>query len=113
MTTKPKQMLLHAKMYELGDKYDVVGLKELAREKFQIWCERYWDEEDFAAAARCAFSTTPDKDAGLRDVVVRTVSGHIDLLNKPAVAAILNEFNGLAVGLLRMRAEDLGWSRSA
>jgi hypothetical protein len=28
----PMQLILHAKMYRIGDKYDVVGLKQLARD---------------------------------------------------------------------------------
>jgi hypothetical protein len=33
----------------------------------------------------------------------------MDLLNKPEIQALLNEFNGLAVGLLNLRAKELGW----
>jgi hypothetical protein len=97
-------------MYEIGDKYDVIGLKELAREKFSRCCAKFWDSEEFAPAAHYAFSTTPEEDKGLRDVIVRTVSLHMILLNKPAVEAVLTEFNGLAVGLLKMRAKELGWT---
>jgi hypothetical protein len=107
------QLLLHAKMYEIGDKYDVIGLKQLAREKFLRAAAEYWNDEQFALAAHYAFSTTPEEDKGLRDVVNNTISMHMELLNKPAVEALLTEFNGLAVGLLKMRARDLGWIKSA
>jgi hypothetical protein len=107
------QLLLHAKMYEIGDKYDVIGLKQLAREKFLRAAAKYWNHEQFAPAAHYAFSTTPEEDKGLRDVVNNTISIHMELLNKPAVEALLTEFNGLAVGLLKMRARDLGWIKSA
>jgi hypothetical protein len=95
------ELLLHAKMYEIGDKYDVEGLKELAQEKFSWACSVYWDSEYFAPAAHYAFSTTPDEDTGLRDVVGETLFDHINLVDKPEVEAVLNEFNGLAVGLLK------------
>jgi hypothetical protein len=95
------ELLLHAKMYEIGDKYDVDGLKELAREKFAWACNLYWDSEYFAPATYYAFSTTPDEDTGLREVVSETLFDHMDLLDKPEVEAVLNEFNGLAVGLLK------------
>lgn len=101
--------MLHAQMYEVGDKYDVTGLKELAREKFLRACVEYWDDDRFAAAANYAFTTTPEDDRGLRDVVSNIISQHMDLLEKSAVEALLTEFNGLALGLLKARAKDLGW----
>jgi hypothetical protein len=107
-----KQLLLHAKMYEIADKYDVVDLKQLAREKFLRATAQYWNSELFAPAAHYAFSTTPEQDKGLRDVVSKTISTHMVLLNKPAVEALLTEFNGLAFGLLKMRAKELGWLKS-
>ncbi|KAH6003989.1 hypothetical protein HBI39_022250 [Parastagonospora nodorum] len=107
-----EQLLLHAKMYEIGDKYDVIGLKQLAREKFLRASAKYWDSEYFAPAAHYAFSTTPEDDKGLRNVISNIVSQHMGLLNKPAVEALLTEFNGLAVGLLKMRAKDLGWIKA-
>ncbi|KAI8938337.1 hypothetical protein NX059_005988 [Plenodomus lindquistii] len=78
-------MLLNAKMYELGDKYYVIGLQDLSRERFAYSCESSWDSDDFAPAAHYAFSTTPDTDKGLRDIVVQTVADHMGLLNKPAI----------------------------
>ncbi|KAF2823014.1 hypothetical protein CC86DRAFT_299958, partial [Ophiobolus disseminans] len=101
------QLKLHAKIYEIGDKYYVVGLKELAREKFLRACAKYWDDEHFAPVAHYAFSTTPEDDRGLRDVVINTISQHMVLLNKPAVEAMLAEFNGPALGLLKMCAKEL------
>jgi hypothetical protein len=103
------QLLLHAEMYEIGDKYDVVGLKQLAREKFSRVCTAHWNDDHFAPAAHYAFSTTPEEDNGLRGLISSTLSTHMDLLNKPGIQALLNEFNGLAVGLLNLRAKELGW----
>jgi hypothetical protein len=102
-------VLLHAKMYEIGDKYDVVGLKELAREKFIRSCAEHWNSDHFAPAVHYAFSTTPDDDKGLRDVISKTLFDHIDLIDKPEVEVILNESNGLAVGLLKRL--KTGWRR--
>lgn len=107
------QLLIQAKIYEVGDKYDVAGLKEVAREKYLPACAEYWDSEQFGSAAHYAFSTTPENDQGLRDIVRDTISKHMDLLNKPALEALLNEFNGLATGVLKMRAKELGWIKPA
>jgi hypothetical protein len=104
------QLLLHSKMYEIGDKYDVTGLKELARDKFCRACTMYWHSKHFAPAAHHAFSTTMDEDTGLREVVIQVISDHINLLNQAEVMTVLHKFNGLAVGLLQKRANDLGWN---
>jgi hypothetical protein len=96
-------------MYEIGDKYDVLGLKQLALAKFSLACTEHWDSRKFASAAHYAFSTTPESDKGLRDIVTKTISDHMQILKSPAVEALLTEFNGLAVALLKMRAEELGW----
>jgi hypothetical protein len=37
----------------------------------------------------------------------------MELLNKPTVEALLHEFNGLATGLLRLRAKELGWLKTS
>ncbi|EAT77701.2 hypothetical protein SNOG_14849 [Parastagonospora nodorum SN15] len=103
-----EQLLLHAKMYEIGDKYDVIGLKQLAREKFLRASAKYWDSKHFAPAAHYAFSTTPEDDKGLRNAISNIVSQHMGLLNKPAVEALLTEFNGLAVGTHAMAATFSG-----
>jgi hypothetical protein len=96
-------------MYETADKYLVVGLKDLAREKFDRACAKYWDDELFAPAAHHVFSTTPEYDKGLRDVVSRIFSEHMILLNKPSVEALLEEYNGLAIQVLKLRGTQLGW----
>jgi hypothetical protein len=96
-------------MYEIGDKYDVLGLKQLALAKFSLACEKYWQSQKFAPAAHYAFSTTPESDKGLRDIVTETIAEHIEMLSSPAVEALLNEFNGLALGVLKIRAKDQGW----
>jgi hypothetical protein len=103
------QLMLHAQMYEIADKYDVTGLKELAREKFLRACAKYWNDDHFAPAAHHAFTSTSEDDYGLKKVVSSTISQHMALLKKPEVEALLTEFNGLALGLLKARATELGW----
>jgi hypothetical protein len=105
----PSQLLVHAKMYEIGDKYQVSGLKDLSRFKFELACAKFWDDAVFAEAARCAFETTPDDDRGLRGIVCKTLSEHMGLLKKKDVVGLMTEFNGLAFGLLMEKAEKNGW----
>lgn len=103
------QFLLHSQMYELGDKYQVTGLKDLALDKFKCCCSVFWYTNDFPPAARHVFASTPDSDKDLRNQVAMTISKHMGLLNKPEVAALLDEHNDLAADLLRLKAGILGW----
>lgn len=103
-----QQPMTHSQMYECADKYDVAGLKDLAKEKFKLACDASWNDATFAAAATHAFTTTPDNDMGLRDVVIETLKNHLELINKPEIEVLLTEFNGLAFGILKQKMAE-GW----
>jgi hypothetical protein len=96
-------------MYEIADKYDVVGLKDLVIEKFHRACQHFWDSDMFSVAAHHIFSTTPEHDIGLRDIVSATISAHMGLIKKLEVKALLTEFNGLALGILEEKIIEHGW----
>ncbi|KAF2134739.1 hypothetical protein P153DRAFT_278928, partial [Dothidotthia symphoricarpi CBS 119687] len=106
------QLLVHAKMYEIADKYGVAGLKELAREKFARGCRVYWEDEEFPPAAEHALVTTVDKDAGLREVLILTITSHIKLLQKPAIEELLIKHASFAYVVLKRQAEELDRLRS-
>lgn len=105
------QLLIHAQMYEIADKYDVTGLKTLSKEKFRWACMKFWDHPEFAQAAYHAYTTTPDGDKGLRGVVSKTLSDHMSLLLKPEVERLMVEFNRLSFDLLMAKAEQAGWCK--
>ncbi|CAI9629748.1 unnamed protein product [Alternaria burnsii] len=110
----PKMLLVHSKMYAIGDKYDVAGLKQLARTKFSIVCMSLWNDEAFVQAAEHALNSTPDSDVGLREVLCRTIVSHIELLNKPAVADLLDKHTKFMFKVLRHVSEaKAGLKRSA
>ncbi|KAH7139567.1 hypothetical protein B0J11DRAFT_589460 [Dendryphion nanum] len=102
------QLLVHSKMYEIGERYDVQGLKELAKEKFRIACDEFWNTSDFPEAAYHAFSSTVADDKGLRTIVCQILANHMELINKEEIVALLMEFNGLAYGLLKEKIIH-GW----
>ena len=97
-------------MYEIADKYDVLGLKALAAEKFRVASAQFWNHAMFPTAAHHAFSTTMEEDKGLREIVCKTISDHMALLEKPEIEALMTEFNGLAFGLLKAKSKANGWN---
>jgi hypothetical protein len=96
-------------MYELADKYNVKGLKDLAKVKFERASTAFWNDDAFATAAHHVFSTTMEEDKGLRDVVSSTISSHMELIRKPEIQVLMTEFNGLALGILLKKADEHGW----
>lgn len=96
-------------MYEIADKHDVVGLKELVLEKFKRACVSFWDDDTFSVATHYAFSTTMDSDKGLRDIVSITITEHMELIQKAEIQALMTEFNGLALGIMLKKADEHGW----
>ena len=64
------RMMNNVLVYAIADKYDIVELKELAKRKFQTVANSKWPHDNFLAVVREVFSTTPDGDMGLRQVVL-------------------------------------------
>ena len=64
----------HAKMYAMGDQYDIRDLKDEALWKFEKAIEAKKEHSDelpyLVAVIPTVYATTPDSDRGLRDVVV-------------------------------------------
>ncbi|USP74896.1 glycoside hydrolase family 16 protein [Curvularia clavata] len=101
------EILVHAKMYEMADKYNIVGLKGLSRSKFRTGCSLHWNEDSFPVAANHAFSTTIEEDKGLRDVVSDTIATHMELIRKPEIEALMTAFGGLSYRILLRKAETV------
>lgn len=99
--TKESELYIHAQMYALADKYGIHDLKDLARDKFEIAASKDWNGSGFPLAVQTVYTSTPESDHGLRDVVVDTISRHKKLLEKVEVEALVKEINGLAFGLLK------------
>ena len=96
----PSQLLSHSEVYEIAEKYEVTGLKELACKNFTLACEAFWDDEAFPITIKHAFSTTVAEDRGLRDVIIKTVFSHDSLVRKAKIQAVMLEHSDLAVGVL-------------
>lgn len=96
-----RELCIHAQMYALADKYGIYDLKNLARDKFEGVASRDWNGRGFPLAVEIVYSSTPESDHGLRDVVVNTISAHKELLEKVEVEALVKQVNGLAFGLLK------------
>ena len=96
------ELELHVQMFSLGDKYDIICLKNMAAIKFRDCCEEHnvWDSEDkrvaavrtLVSAVPAVYENTPDEDVILRPPLVNTI---IERLNKDS--ALLHELKDMCL----------------
>ena len=75
-TPHDPRLMNNALVYALADKYDIPELKELAKRKFQALASSKWPHDDFHAVTETVFSTTPDQDMGLRQIILDVCGEH-------------------------------------
>jgi hypothetical protein len=94
-------LIIHAKVYALGEQYAVQGLKAIALEKFTSEARVHWATEDFLQAVEHVYSLTPDGDRGMREVVKNTFYEHRrDLMDRENVKRYLRDVPDLAYDVL-------------
>ncbi|KAF1940086.1 hypothetical protein EJ02DRAFT_504376 [Clathrospora elynae] len=94
----PIDRLLHAKMYEITDKYNLRGLKMPTREKFTL---------------EHAFMSTPDEDQGLREILYEIVVSHVVLLEQTSVEELMGSHTGFAFSVIKRQAAELARLKSS
>ncbi|KAL7756501.1 hypothetical protein ACKLNR_013494 [Fusarium oxysporum f. sp. zingiberi] len=88
--TLSPQLSLHAKVYALGEKYRIEGLKKAGKGKFESEIQSgNVGIDDFAEAAEEVYTSTVSEDRGLRDVVVKMIELDILLLDHVVVREVM------------------------
>ncbi len=93
-------LLTHAKVYSIGEKYLISGLKSLALEKFEAAAKEHWGRTDFLNAVREAYSSTLETDRGLKNAVIAALYKHSDLLDQEEGQQVFQELHMLAYDVL-------------
>ncbi|KAK8184853.1 uncharacterized protein BKA78DRAFT_322883 [Phyllosticta capitalensis] len=101
---QPPNLVVHAKVYAIAEKYGITGLKDLARHKFSIQAEHHWATLEFADSIPEVYETTVDSDRGLRDIVIQSFREHPQLARSKDMELVVRDTPGLAWELFRM-----GW----
>jgi hypothetical protein len=107
------QLLRHAKLYEIADKYEVSGLKGLAAEKFARACKKYYNHEEFVVAAEHALTTTPDSDEGLREIILETMVSNFEIFEDMGVKALVSRHTDFAFELVKRQAAEIARLKAA
>ncbi|MCJ1244623.1 hypothetical protein MMC30_001821 [Trapelia coarctata] len=65
---KPEDLFFHAKVYGIGDKYNVLDLKDSAKKAFEQFLRGDCDLAIFSGVASLVYNLTVEEDRGLRDI---------------------------------------------
>jgi hypothetical protein len=60
---------LHARMFGYAEKYDIIGLRELAIQKYVMRCSKSWDAIEFLESIHEVYENTHESIRRLRDTV--------------------------------------------
>jgi len=104
LQARSSPMVFHAEVYGIADKYDIPFLATYAKEKFKEAISTGWDKEDFPQAILEAYSSTPESDRGLRDLILNVCQDHIsDLRDKPSFVNAMRQTTSLFAADLAQR----------
>lgn len=95
-------LVTHARVYALAEKYGISGLKELAKEKFEVMANESWEESGYLEAMHEVYTTTVESDRGLRNVVVQAFRRNPDLVRRDEVQRVVQHTAPLAWDLYRV-----------
>ena len=71
------QLVLHAQMYQMSNKYCIVEFEGLTCEKFACACAKIWDTEDFAPTLYIVLSTTPEQGQDIHSVAAQVLNDYL------------------------------------
>lgn len=77
-----KDLIKHAKVYIMAEKYDIQPLKTLARQRYSFVADNYWNSCCFVQSIELIFDGTPDISEGddLRKAVLEVASRYMKRL---------------------------------
>ena len=99
----------HARIYVMGDKYGIPGLKALAKSKFEDILK--FTCAGLVKAMRIAYVSTVDEDKGLRQLIVNKLHAYniATSLGKPEIDENVKDLPELGYALLRKQLNLAMW----
>jgi hypothetical protein len=102
-TDWPHSLFTSLRVYVMADKFDVPGLKLLARERFYRTAEGiYTTCEDFPAVVDEMYRSTPPTDVAMREIPCRLIANQYcgEKALRERIVPVMREHGDLAVGVL-------------
>ena len=95
-------LLTNAKVYVIGDKYNIQPLKELVKRKYAEVVPYEWNDASFAASLQFLYENTPESDRLLKDVAIRTAAQHAkELIDHGEFVDLFRNCKGIAFDVLK------------
>jgi len=100
---------MHAKMYVIASKYDIGSLEELAFKKFKCHAKQDWLAPDLIATIPIIFGQTSETQTKIRRSFKNLIVKHSRaLVQAPGFEEAVNNVEGLAYDLFRLKASSFG-----
>ena len=104
LENESSNLILHVKLYGLGEFYLIEGLKSLALKKFRADAQRHWQTDDFLTAAKEACTSTPSHDKGMRNEVLKAICDHPKFLDNEKAQNVVKDLDLSFDLMMRFRA---------
>lgn len=99
------EMRFQVKVYAIADKYDIPELKKLATNRFELTLSKEhkgYESFMFYKVVRDVYTSTPDSDRGLRNLVLKACTKyHDDVLLEPRFVKMADQLPGFWKEYLR------------
>lgn len=96
-------LLFNVKMYVIGDKYDIPGLRVLATEKYQTCVDSNWNSSMFSQSAQYLWDNTMETDRPLRNAVATAAHTSLEeLLDRGEFGDILKNNASFCFDVLKL-----------
>ncbi|KAH0543146.1 hypothetical protein FGG08_002491 [Glutinoglossum americanum] len=100
-------LLADVGVYSLAEKYEILDLKKFAKSRFAKQARNSWSHPGFLEVLREVFTSTPNSDQGLRDVVAQICAENIRaLMANEKFIAVIKDVECLGSSLLIKVMED-------
>ena len=108
LTKKKSPAYLHAQMYTIGDKYDISGLRSLARQKFESDIVVDWQRAIFISIIDLVYGPDSFRDGSLRKTVCEVALQNLKSLSTlPAFDLILQKTPSFAYEFAQVLIAEL------
>ena len=102
------QLTVHSDVYALGDKYNMPDLKDSAKMKFLFFAGLTSDWSCLSDVAANVYSSTPESDRALRDILVQACKAELrSLLALSAWQQVMDQHEDLKHDLLSAAATKM------
>ncbi|TVY45333.1 Arm repeat protein interacting with ABF2 [Lachnellula occidentalis] len=106
--------LTNAQLFVIADKYDIQGLKELAKKKYEEVIADSWNSASFVASLKLLYEETLESDRALKDAAVKVAGQHAkELVDRGEFAALCIEHGQIGFDVLKSSiSESLSTTQS-